>query len=144
MEDRRMQRDLIFRIIVGAAFILGFGFYALQIITVGLGGSEAPDAITAVVTGVGAALATNFGAYTGVTLNRTGGVGAFSLPSFRLPSAQALGALFYFIMLIIAGVLWAKDGFKADAPELIRNQVATLGGVIVGLIVVGLNTKPAE
>lgn len=143
-----MSNLTIKKAIIGAAFIIGLGFYIYEIWVAGeaslkdLAEPAIPEALSALVTGVGAALAANFGAFMGITIS-TGntGSGAFSLPQFELPSAQALGAAVYFLCLLLAGSYWVRDGLSADTAELIRNQGATVGGAIVGIVVVALNTR---
>lgn len=139
--EAKLSNDTIRKAIVAVSFLIGLVVYAWQIITAGLSGTEVDPAVTALITGVGAALATNFGAFMGISWNQTGGLTGFNLPTFKLPTAQALGALFYFLMLLLAAVLWLSKGLSPDAPEIIRNQVATLGGVIIGVVVVILNTE---
>jgi|GEM_PF-4092183 hypothetical protein len=142
-----MSNASIKKLIIGAAFVLGLGFYIYEIVVAGIsslndaGEPNIPTAISALVTGVGGGLATNFGAFMGITLNTGGGSGAFKIPQFELPSAQALGALVYFGCLLLAGAFWALDGLSENTAELIRNQGATLAGAIVGIVVVTLNTK---
>ncbi len=96
-----------------------------------------PLALTGATTAVASALATNLGAFLGVS------IGTRSIPdSFKAPTVQALFGLFYVLVLIVAFSYWGRDHFSSQTAELIRTQVATLLGVGVGVLAVKLNTKP--
>ena len=59
----------------------------------------------------------------------------------KAPTVQALFALLYVLVLILALWYWWKDDFSAQTAEIIRTQAATLLGVGVGALAVVLNTK---
>lgn len=142
-----MGNDTVKKLIVVISFLLGLGFYIGAILIAGLDSLKGPnepaipEILSALVTGVGGALATNFGAFMGISLNTTGGATAFKVPQFQMPSVQSIGALVYFVSLLAALGFWAADSFSPTTAELIRNQGATLAGAIVGIVVVSLNTK---
>jgi hypothetical protein len=133
------------KFIIGASLLVGFGAYAAAILWAGIAslGSATepilPDPLTPLITGVGAALATSFGAFVGFKPKL--GSEAFAMPSFKVPSLQAAAAFVYFVSLLAALLFWLLDGFSPTTAEIIRNQTLTLGGVVLGAVIVSLNTN---
>jgi hypothetical protein len=102
---------------------------------------EISPALTGATTAVASALATNLGAFLGISIV----TGKFSpqglRETFKAPTVQAIFALLYVVVLFIALYYWWKDGFSEKTAEIIRTQAATLIGVGVGAFAVLLNTK---
>lgn len=83
---------------------------------------------------IGAALAANFGATTGIDvpaiLDATGQAGLTNGQLFRV-----VGAVVYFLGLIVAVFIWQKLGWKTGSDEIVRTipeQARMLIGVVAG------------
>lgn len=143
--------------LIWAAIALALGIWAVVIILAGWQSIQSPDkptipdVVTGLVTAVGAALATNFGATLGIS-KYVNGLGLRSLftrsaigifKSSNNPTRlQIICTYLYAIMLVIAGGAWLIDGpFSANAADIIKNMTATLGGVLVGILIVQLSVK---
>ena len=142
--------------IIWICLVIGLGGFAVLVFWAGwqsLAMTAKPaihDGLTGFVTGVGGALATNFGATLGVSeyINRnllapfsTGGLSAAVVPQ-RWLTLQVIAAWVYFVTLLAAGAFWILDGFSSNTADLVRNMAATFGGVVVGILIVRLNIKP--
>lgn len=101
-----------------------------------------PEAVTGVATGVGGVLATNFGAFLGITAAAGGGLSMTTVRStLQAPTAQGWAAAGYLVILTVSIVFWLLDGFSDATAEIIRTQSVTLFGVGVGALAVVLNVK---
>jgi hypothetical protein len=145
--------------LIWIAVALALGIWAIVIVFAGWQSIQSPeqpmipDVVTGLVTAVGAALATNFGATLGISkyMNGLGFRSLFTASAIRLyasansPTKLQIGcAYLYFAMLIVAGAFWLADGlFSANTADIIKNMTATLGGVLVGIVVVQLSVKQA-
>lgn len=138
---------VILWLIMGIVIVVVLAIYIGVVIDAGVRSLDQPTepainpAVTAVTTGVAGALATNLGAFLGVSI----ATGTFSVDGFKdkfkAPTVQAVFALLYIIVLLIALGFWIKDGFSSDTAEIIRTQTETLFGVGIGAFAVLLNTK---
>lgn len=116
---------------------------------------EVPEWVTYMVTGVGGALATHFGATFGLSqaaaqAQKTGKsqpkdteppqASGGQEPPGRL---QIAAAWFYLFSLLLALGFWAADLFSPESAELLRSMTFTLGGLGIGAVSVALNLRQA-
>lgn len=124
---------------------------------------EVPEWVTYMVTGVGGALATHFGATFGLSqaaaqaqtqaAARAQKTGKSQPQDTSPPQAsgsqkppgklQVAAAWFYVISLVLAVGFWGFDLFSPESAELLRSMSFTLGGLVIGALSVGLNVRQA-
>ncbi len=137
-----------------AIVILGLGavLYVVAIVWAGIASlrhATGPDAtlplalpgfVEQVITVIGGALATHFGAWMGISLNRRR-----SLASLRgIPTLDKMAqilAYLYLGCLVLGLIFWGATGFSPSAPVVLQNLSYTLLGVFAGVVAVWLKEE---
>jgi hypothetical protein len=122
-------------------------------------GPKIPELVTQTITGIGAVLATNFGALFGIAQFTSGnqvsnpnsrsikkwmGLPQMSNEQNTVPFLDRLpifAAYLYFISLIIALIFWIINGFSDQSAQVLKNMTSTLIGAAAGVLAVYLNVK---
>jgi hypothetical protein len=117
-----------------------------------------PELVTQTITGIGAVLATNFGALFGIAQFTGGNKGSNPNPKnvknwLRLPvipqkteisildHLPVIAAYLYFFSLLIALLFWVIEGFSDQSAQVLKNMTSTLIGAAAGVLAVSLNVK---
>ncbi len=156
--NKQLRPLVLIILIVAALLYLAFVGYA-GIVSISTEGSpNIPNFMTQVVTVIGAALGTHFGAIFGIS--QVQGEQPWVLKAFRrlsgaeteggmlqasrepLDMVQVVAAYFYFGVLLLGVILWFFDGpFSEDSAEILKNISYSFIGVIGGVLAVRLNTQ---
>lgn len=120
---------------------------------------QIPDLVTQAITGIGAVLATNFGALFGISqfanenrgnnptlinIKKWYGLPVMSNSEDKVPFLDKLpiyAAYLYFISLLLALIFWCIAGLSDQSAQILKNMTSTLIGAAVGVLAVSLNVK---
>lgn len=141
----------IITVLTMLAGLMFAGWIVWQGVLATTSGAAVPTFIRDAVTGIGAVLATHFGAVLGMKVAnvakdsgaRLRALGSVLRGEDNPTRVQTIAVWLYLAGLVIAVVSWAWVGFDPLAPEMLRMLSTTLLGVIVGALAVSLNIQKA-
>lgn len=132
------------------AAVLAIALYAALVVFLGVpawhaGLEEAVKYLSALLTAIGGALATFFGAAFGLNqVKAAAGPAALTDRMAQVATLtwiQAVAAWVYFVSLLVAAALWGVAGFSTAVPEAVRSLALSLPGVLVGILTIALSLR---
>jgi di/tricarboxylate transporter len=133
------------RLFLTILLVIGALLYAAGVIYVGVQNLQdnpaIPEVINNFLSGMGTVLALNLGAFLGISTTFRNGLTKMAR---ELPTQEQLrlyASIFYVVMLFVAVIFWALDGFSSESARLLQEMANSLVGVLIGAVTVILGVE---
>jgi hypothetical protein len=135
------------RLFLTILLVIGAILYAAGVIYVGVQNLQAdgdpaiPEVINNFLSGMGTVLALNLGAFLGISTTFRNGIGKMARELPTQDQLRLYASIFYVVMLFVAVIFWALDGFSPVSARLLQEMANSLVGVLIGAITVILGVE---
>jgi hypothetical protein len=130
------------RLFLTILLVIGAILYAAGVIYVGVqnlqtdGEPAIPEIINNFLSGMGTVLALNLGAFLGISTAYKNGLVKLARELPTQDQLRLYASIFYVVMLFVAVIFWALDGFSPSSARLLQEMTNSLVGVLIGAVTV--------